>query len=190
MYPGALIVRDGALNLPGIFPAGACVSYPGVIEMKKESGRAYGFWIVLTEAVGALSGWLSRKGVRIYTSELQKPPFSPPRLVFPIVWSALFLLMGIGAARIYQAPKTKERTCALVLFFLQLAFNFFWSILFFNFQAFGLAFLWLLALWVLILLMISWFRRVDQAAAWMQLPYLLWVSFAAYLNLGAWFLNR
>ena len=99
-------------------------------------------------------------------------------------------MMGIGAARIYLAPASGDRSRSLLLFLVQLAVNFFWSIIFFNLQAFGFAFVWLILLWVLILLMILSFRKVDKLAAWLQIPYLLWVSFAAYLNLGVWLLNR
>ena len=93
------------------------------------------------------------------------------------------------AARIYLATFSRERTISLRIFLLQLAFNFFWSILFFNFQAFGFALIWLVVLWALILWMIFSFRKVDPLAAWLQVPYLLWVSFAAYLNFGVWRLN-
>ena len=120
---------------------------------------------------------------------LQKPPLSPPGIVFPIVWGILYALMGIGAARIYLAPESRERTRSLLLYFVQLMFNFFWSIIFFNFQRFGFALIWLLVLWVLILRMILAFRRVDKTAALLQIPYLLWVTFAAYLNFGVWRLN-
>ena len=115
---------------------------------------------------------------------------SPPAIVFPVVWSILYALMGIGAARIYQSPASGARSRSLQIFLLQLAFNFFWSIIFFNFQNFGFAFVWLLALWGLILWMILSFRTVDLLAAWLQIPYLLWVTFAAYLNFGVWILNR
>ena len=118
------------------------------------------------------------------------PPLSPPAIVFPIVWGILFALMGIGAARIYLAPTSGARSRSLLLFLIQLIFNFFWSIIFFNFQAYGFAFIWLLILWFLILLMILSFRKVDKLAAWLQLPYLLWVTFAAYLNFGVWLLNK
>ena len=158
--------------------------------MEKSTWKTYAFWIVLAEAVGALSGWLTRKSVKIYNAAVKQPPLSPPSIVFPIVWGILFILMGMGAARIYLSPASKARSRSLLLFLVQLAFNFFWSIIFFNLQAFGFAFLWLIALWILILLMILSFREVDQPAAWLQLPYLLWVSFAAYLNFGVWLLNR
>lgn len=158
--------------------------------MKKTAWKTYAIWILLTEAVGALSGWLTREGSKIYQTTIQQPPLSPPGIVFPIVWGILFALMGIGAARIYMAPPSLTRTRGLRLFFLQLFFNFFWSIIFFNLQAFGFALLWLLVLWILILLMILTFRKTDPLAAWLQLPYLLWVTFAAYLNFGVWILNR
>ena len=98
--------------------------------------------------------------------------------------------MGIGAARVYLAPASNARSRALLVYLLQLAFNFFWSILYFNLQNYALAFFWLLALWVLILWMIRSFFKVDKAAALLQIPYLLWVTFAAYLNFGVWILNR
>ena len=98
--------------------------------------------------------------------------------------------MGVSAARIYAAPASPDRTRGLRLFAIQLAFNFFWSIIFFNLQNFGFAFLWLVVLWVLILRMIFTFRKTDSLAAWLQMPYFLWVTFAAYLNLGVWMLNR
>lgn len=158
--------------------------------MKQRTWKLYAFWILLTEAVGALSGWLTRKGVRTYQETIVQPPLSPPGMVFPIVWGILFALMGVGAARIYASPPSAARSRSLRLFGVQLTFNFFWSMLFFNLQLFGLAFLWLIALWGLILWMIRAFRKVDPLAALLQIPYLLWVTFAGYLNAGVWFLNR
>lgn len=157
--------------------------------MKEHKWLPYVLWILFTEAVGFLSGWLTRQGSELYSQAIVKPPLSPPAIVFPIVWGILFLLMGIGAARIYLAEPSPARTRSLRIFLLQLAFNFFWSILFFNFQAFGIALIWLLILWGLILWMIFSFRQVDPPAAWLQIPYLLWVTFAAYLNFGVWRLN-
>ena len=157
--------------------------------MKKRNWKPYAFWIIFTEAVGSLSGWLTREGTELYRTAIIKPPLSPPGIVFPIVWSILFALMGVGAARIYLSPASNARSRALGIFLLQLAFNFFWSIIFFNLQNFGLALLWLVALWVLILWMIRSFRKIDPLSAWLQIPYLLWVTFAAYLNFGVWRLN-
>ena len=156
----------------------------------RQNWKTYAFWILLSEAVGGLSGWLTREGTNIYQSTVAQPPLSPLPLVFPIVWGILFALMGIGAARIYLAPPSGRRTRALAVFLLQLLFNFFWSIIFFNLQAYGFALIWLIALWGLILWMILSFARVEKTAALLQIPYLLWVTFALYLNAGVWVLNR
>ena len=156
----------------------------------KVKWKNYALWILFAEAVGALSGWMSREGTRIYNATVEKPPLSPPEMVFPIAWGMLYALMGIGAARVAAAPASKEKRRALILFLAQLAVNFFWSIIFFNAQAFGFAFIWLLLLWGLAMLMTLSFANVDSLAARLQIPYLLWLSFAAYLNFGVWYLNR
>lgn len=158
--------------------------------LMKGSWRTYAFWIVLTEAVGALSGWLSRDGTALYSETIVQPPLAPPAIVFPIVWVILYALMGIGAARVSLQPKSRERDRALNLFIAQLVVNFFWSLFFFNAQAFGFAFLWLLLLWVLVFWMIRAFSRVDPLAAKLQIPYLIWLTFAAYLNFAVWLLNK
>ena len=147
-------------------------------------------WVLTAELVGILSGLLSRNGTELYAQTILKPPLSPPGILFPIVWTVLYALMGAGAARIAAAPDSRGRSMALNVFVLQLIVNFFWSLIFFNAQAFGFAFLWLVLLWGLILLMILLFSRVDALAALLQIPYLLWVTFAGYLNYGVWRLNR
>jgi len=157
--------------------------------MKHTKWKPYAFWILFTEAVGALAGWLTRDGSKYYSDYVVQPPLSPPPLVFPIVWGILYALMGIGAARIWLAEDGPQQKKSLSLYLLQLLFNFVWSFLFFQFRVYGFAFFWLLTLWVLILLMILSFRKLDSAAALLQIPYLLWVTFAAYLNLGTWLLN-
>ena len=157
--------------------------------MRKNTWKIFAFWILFTEAVGVFSGWLTRSSTELYSSMLTKPPLSPPGIIFPIVWTILFALMGIGAARIYLSPASAARSRRLLLFLVQLLVNFFWSIIFFNFQAYGLAFFWLILLWLLVFVMILTFRKVDQTAARLQVPYLLWLTFAAYLNLGIWLLN-
>lgn len=163
---------------------------PGDAIMKSGKWKTYVFWILLAEAAGSLSGWLSRDGTAAFSETAVQPPLSPPALLFPIVWTILYLLMGIGAARISLSPPSKERSRGLNLFIVQLVVNFFWSPIFFNAQAYGFALLWLLFLWVLVLLMILSFRKTDPIAAWLQLPYLLWLTFAAYLNAGVWYLNQ
>ena len=157
--------------------------------MRNHRWKTYLFWILLSEMVGALSGWLTRESTQLYIREIRQPPLSPPPLVFPIVWAILFALMGIGAARVALTSDSLARSRGLGLFLVQLGFNFFWSILFFNARQFGFALVWLAVLRALILGMILTFRKVDRPAAWLQLPYLLWVTFALYLNFGVWRLN-
>lgn len=157
--------------------------------MKKRNWKPYAFWIIFAELAGGLSGWLARDGMELYRAAIRKPPLSPPGIVFPIVWTILFALMGAGAARIYISPASGGRSRALGVFLLQLAFNFFWSVIFFNLRSYGLALLWLAVLWLLILWMIRDFHKIDPLSARLQIPYLLWVTFAAYLNFGVWRLN-
>lgn len=147
-------------------------------------------WIVLTEAVGALAGFLTRDGMEFYKTQVVKPPLSPPAIVFPIVWGILYALMGIGIARVWLSARSEERADAIQVYLLQLAINFTWSIFFFNLRSYGGALAVLLILLGLIFWMIFRFRRVDRPAARLQIPYVIWVCFAAYLNAGVWLLNR
>jgi len=158
--------------------------------MKKKTIAVYAFWILFTEAVGAVAGFLTRQGTEAYAATIHKPPLSPPGWVFPVVWGILYLLMGISAARVYLSEPGKLRDRGLMLYILQLGFNFFWSLIFFNRQNFLFAFIWLLVLLALILLMIDAFKKVDPKAGKLQIPYALWVTFAGYLNLGVYLLNR
>lgn len=157
--------------------------------MTRKKWKVYLFWVVLSLGVGALSGFLSRDGMELYEALAVKPPLSPPAVLFPIVWSILYVLMGVGGARIYLTQPVPQRSKALNLFAAQLAVNFFWSLIFFNLQAFDFALLWLLLLWGLVAWMILTFSKLDKWAALLQLPYLLWLTFAAWLNAGVWLLN-
>lgn len=158
--------------------------------MKSQTWKIFTFWILLAEGIGALSGWLSRNGTRTFSETALQPPLSPPAILFPIVWGLLYLLMGISAARVSLTAPSPERSKGLNLFIAQLVVNFFWSLIFFNAQAYGFALLWLVLLWLLVLVMILSFRKTDLPAAAQQIPYLLWLTFAAYLNVGVWYLNR
>lgn len=146
--------------------------------------------LIISVGTGMLAGFLTQNSMAVY-EPFNKPPLSPPAWVFPVVWTILYILMGISAYRVYEAEgdgEQKEKALSLYLF--QLFFNFLWSIVFFNFQNYLLAFGILLILWVLILAMIINFKKVDPLAAWLQIPYLIWVSFAGYLNLAIYLLNR
>ena len=157
--------------------------------MKKE-WKAYAGWIALAEGVGVLAGFLTRDGTEYFARNVVKPPLTPPGAVFPVVWAVLYALMGIGAARISLTAPSRERTAGLRLFGVQLAFNFVWPLLFFLLRNYALSFFWLTALWGLIVWMALSFYELDRPAAWLQIPYLLWVLLAGYLNLGVWMLNR
>ena len=158
--------------------------------LKKQTWKPYLIWILIAEAVGGLSGWLSSSGIKQYQETILQPPLSPPMFLFPIVWGILYALMGFSAARVWLAPPSRVRSRGLNVFIAQLVMNFFWSLIFFNAQAFGFAFLWLLVLWALVLWMLLLFYRTDPLAGLLQIPYLLWLTFAAYLNFGVWYLNR
>lgn len=158
--------------------------------MKNQAWKTYLFWIALTEAVGGLSALLTRKGMEYFSAAVTQPPFSPPPAAFGIAWALLYLLMAVGMARVRLREAVKSESKSLYLYLLQLAFNFIWSLIFFNLRAYLIAFLWLVALWILIWNMARAFREVDTVAARLQIPYLLWVAFAGYLNFGVWVLNR
>ena len=145
--------------------------------MNKSKIKPYAVSILLTLAVGGLSGFLTSMGMDSFDA-LTKPPLTPPSFLFPIVWTVLFILMGVGAARIFMTEPTAARNRALIVYVVQLAVNFFWSIIFFNLQAYAFAFFWLILLWVLILTMIYLFCKVDKPAALIQIPCAIWVTFA------------
>lgn len=152
--------------------------------------KPYVVSILIALAVGALSAFLTRGGMDIY-SQVNVPPLAPPGFLFPIVWTVLFILMGISAAIIYgkreEYPNEVRR--ALTVYGLSLAVNFLWSIIFFNFRSFLFAFVWLLLLLYLILKTIMLYKPISPIAAYLQIPYLIWVTFAGYLNLGIFLLN-
>lgn len=158
--------------------------------MNQKPWKIYALWIAICEAVGFFAGILTRNGSQIYAQTAVKPPLSPPGWLFPVVWGILYALMGIGAARITLSPVSAQRSRGLNLMVAQLIVNFFWPLLFFNALAYGFALLWLLLLWVLVLWMILTWRKVDPLAAALQIPYQLWLTLAAYLNAGVWFLNK
>ena len=157
--------------------------------MNKKPRKTYVLWIAICEAVGFLAGILTRQGTKIYAQTAIKPPLTPPGWLFPVVWVVLYALMGIGAARITLESQSANRSRGLNLMVTQLVVNFFWPLLFFNAGVYGFALLWLLVLWGLVLWMILVWRKVETLAAWLQIPYLLWLSFAVYLNAGVWYLN-
>ena len=150
----------------------------------------YAIAIALPVAIGLISAATTKDSMNIY-EKLTTPPLAPPPAVFPIVWSVLFILMGISSAMIYTNRERfpEAARSGLTYYLVSLALNLGWSIVFFNLQAL------LLALGILVILLyciyktICDYRRVCPAAAYLQIPYALWVAFAGYLNAGIWLLN-
>ncbi len=147
-------------------------------------------FILSAELVGVLSSLFSGNFGDVY-STLEKPPLSPSGIVFPIVWTILYALMGISACIIYCSnAEQKEKQSALRTYWIQLIVNFFWSIVFFRFEALWTSVIVILALLILIIVMIVKFFRIERVAAYINIPYLAWVAFAAYLNIATAILNK
>ena len=153
--------------------------------MKK--AKPYVFSILLALTVGGLSALSTANNMNIY-DKITMPPLSPPGWLFPVVWTILFILMGISAALIFVSDSAQKES-ALFVYAVSLALNFTWSILFFNMQAFILSFIVLVGLWVSIIITIVKYFTIDKTAAWLQMPYLIWVTFAGYLNAAIVILN-
>ena len=150
--------------------------------MKKSTWKTYAFWIIFTEAVGGLSGWLTREGTKIYNATIEQPPLSPPSIVFPIVWGVLYLLIGVSAGLLYNVHKI-SKTPLLWLFGVQLLFNVSWNFFFFYMQSPILGLVNLLFLDVLAVAYFIGTFWINRASALFFLPYLLWLVFASYLNI-------
>lgn len=139
-------------------------------------------------AVGGLAALLSG-GMSGYKT-LNQPPLSPPGWIFPLVWTALYLLMGEASYRVLVSGKDATLVKkALVAYGIQLFLNFLWPLFFFGGQLYLTAFFVLLLLWVAILITLRWFSQIDELAGDLLIPYLLWVTFAGYLNFGVFLLN-
>lgn len=139
---------------------------------------------------GGIAALLTRNGMEAFAT-VNKPPLSPPGFLFPVVWTILYTLMGIASYLVFCSGQNNEDiTDALIVYALQLTFNFFWSFFFFGLEWYLFSFFWLLLLWGLILYTILLFYRLSQTAAYLLIPYLLWVTFAGYLNLGIALFNQ
>ncbi len=144
--------------------------------------------ILISLGTGVLSGIITRQDTARVFEEIVKAPLTPPAIVFPIVWTVLFFLMGVSSYLVWET-NCKNKTLSLSLYALQLVFNFLWSIIFFKFEQFDIAFLWLILLWLMVLAMIFLFYTCSKKAALLQIPYILWLTFASYLNFAICVLN-
>lgn len=145
--------------------------------------------IAIPLAVGAIASLLTGGGMEVFES-VNKPPLSPPAWLFPVVWTILYALMGISSYLILTSGADRgEVQNALSIYAYQLTVNFLWPTFFFNFRWFFFSFLWLILLVVLVVAMIREFYKISRPAAYLNIPYLIWLIFAGYLNLAIWWLN-
>lgn len=142
--------------------------------------------IAIPLIVGAFSASLTAGSMESF-GMINKPPLSPPGWLFPVVWTILYTLMGIASYLVITSGKPLGN--AMIFYGVQLFFNFLWSIIFFNLENYLLAFIWLVVLLILIIITTVKFYRISNVAGYLMIPYILWVTFAGYLNLAIYFLN-
>lgn len=146
--------------------------------------------IAIPLIVGIVAGLLTRNSMEVF-SMVEKPPLAPPAWLFPVVWTILYALMGISSYIVLTSDASREEIkSAIQLYAYQLVVNFLWPTFFFNFGWYLFSFLWLILLWGLVFLMIRKFYDINRIAAYLNVPYLVWLTFAGYLNAGIWLLNR
>ena len=138
--------------------------------------------------IGLISGLLSMNGIKEFAT-LSKPILSPPGFIFPIVWTILYVLMGISSYLIYN-EQDYQSSCCLKIYGINLFMNFMWSLIFFGLKLRLFAFIWIIILDLVIAYMIYCFYKVNKKAAYLQIPYLIWCLFATYLNLAIYLMNR
>ena len=157
--------------------------------MKKIKWKTLIIAIAIPLLVGGLSALLTMGNMELFEL-VEKPPLSPPAWLFPVVWTALYVLMGISSYLVVESSADSDsKVSALVFYALQLVFNFFWSIFFFNLEAYSFSFIWLIALLTLIVITAVKFGRICEIAGLLFIPYIVWVIFAGYLNAGIALLN-
>lgn len=146
--------------------------------------------IAIPLIVGGISAFMTQNSMEVF-EQVSQPPLSPPAWLFPVVWTILYTLMGISSYLILTSDANQqEKDEAIRLYAYQLLVNFLWPTFFFNLGWYLFAFLWLILLWVLVFLMIRKFYNINKWAAYINIPYLIWLTFAGYLNIGIWWLNR
>ena len=154
--------------------------------MKKINIKTLIISIIIPLFIGILGSLFSNSGSAY--KMMIRPPLSPPGFIFPIVWSILYILMGISSYRIYESDCI-EKESALFIYIIQLVLNSLWTVVFFNLRLYFLAIIWVIALIILVIIMIKKFHRIDKLAGYLQIPYLAWLLFALYLTIGVYTLN-
>lgn len=146
--------------------------------------------VILPVLGGILVGYITKNSAMIYES-LEKPIFSPPAIVFPIVWIVMYILMGLASYRIYMHRELGEDVGSTLFFYLvQLLLNYLWPLLFFSFRLYGLAFIELVILFIFIIITFIKFFKIDKVAAFLLIPYVIWTVFAGALNFFLWMFNE
>lgn len=157
--------------------------------MKKMNYLTLLYTVFLPLIIGLISAAASSRGMAAYAS-MEKPPLSPPAWVFSVAWTLLYLMMGLASYFIFVSEvDPAKRLTALIFYAVQLAMNFCWSFIFFNWNRYLLAFFWLLALWCVVIACAVRFYTLDKRATYLMIPYVVWLTFAAYLNLGTYIIH-
>lgn len=146
--------------------------------------------LLLPLAIGGIAGLFTTEEIPDWYATLNQPSFNPPNWVFGPVWTTLYMILGISLFLIWKLPASKIRNQAILIFMVQLFLNFCWSFFFFYFKMIGLALIDIVALWIMIVVMLVQFYKLKPVAAYINIPYLLWVSFATALNMAYFFLNK
>jgi len=146
--------------------------------------------LTLPLGLGAIAGLFTAEAVPGWYETLNRPSFNPPNWVFGPVWTTLYILMGISLFLIWKQSAGKERNLAILVFLLQQALNFGWSFIFFHYNMIGFALIEIIFLWISIVMMLVLFYKIKPVAAYINIPYLLWVTFATILNAAYYLLNR
>lgn len=147
--------------------------------------------LIAPQAAGLIGSVFTVTSVNGWYSTIVRPDFAPPNWIFGPVWTTLFVLMGIALFLVWKKEDTQKKKVKLAFqfFAVQLVFNTLWSIIFFGLQSPGWAFVEIVFLWISIALTLYLFAPISRLAAWLLVPYLAWVSFAAFLNFSIWMLN-
>ncbi|MHC1774966.1 MAG: TspO/MBR family protein [Lentimicrobium sp.] len=146
--------------------------------------------VLLPLGIGGVAGMFTSEAIPGWYASLNQPSFNPPNWIFGPVWTTLYLVMGISFFMIWKLEAGKDRNQAIGIFLVQLLLNFGWSFFFFHFKMIGLALLEIIVLWVTIAFMLKRFYKLKPLAAYLNIPYLLWVTFATLLNAAYFWLNR
>lgn len=161
--------------------------------MKKNNIITLIIAIIIPLVVGGMSSFLTKDAMMIFDS-VKKPPLSPPGILFPIVWTILYVMMGVSSYLVYVEKDNVNVKglvkSTLIIYGVQLFFNFFWSILFFKYSLYMVAFIWLVILWILVFVFIKNAFKINKIASYLMMPYLMWMTFAGYLNIMIAILNK